>query len=245
MALIPTKTGDGSTTLFDTEKKIYFRSVQGATTESAYVFCEASHIEDSSPPRKVLELGLGTGLNFLITADRLLDTRPGEALHYYVVEADPLGPELFLELEHKRWLRHPELDQLVHQGLLELSQSNCHYSQQTWGNIFLHIYKGRWQNTELPQDLNVQAIYHDPFGPADNPDCWTEACFRWSGQYLCSTGRLVTYAAATEMRRNLVSAGFVIASLPGSGRKREMTVAAFQEECLSDAKILRKARFYA
>lgn len=244
MPLIPVKTGDGSQTLFDTEKNIYFRSEQGAFTESAYVFYESSKIAQCVAPRHVLELGLGTGLNFLVTADRLLKEDPQRPLHYHVVEVSPLHPEQFLGLQHHNWLQEPQLETLLHQALIALQEEAKNEHNQSCESIHLHLYRGLWQDIELPTSLRVQAIYHDPFGPKENPDCWTEECFRWSTQHLSPNGRLVTYAAATQMRRNMVAAGLYIASLPGSGRKREMTLAAFQEEALEGAKILRQARFY-
>lgn len=242
MPLVPVKTGDGSHTLFDTEKNLYFRSLQGARSESDYVFFSSSRLSDQPAPRAVLELGLGTALNFLYTADRLLLDKAGETLDYYVVEAAPLSREAFTVLQHRQWLQEPALAELVENVLGELAAAP--ESHQNLGPIRLHAYKSRWQDLDLPPELEVQAIYHDPFGPKDNPECWQRDCFRWSGRHLSPTGRLVTYAASTQMRRELVAAGLCIASLPGSGRKREMTVAARHEAALADAQPLKQARFY-
>ena len=38
--------------------------------------------------------------------------------------------------------------------------------------------------------------------------------------------RLAPYAAASEPRRNMRDAGFIVARYPGAGGKREMTIAA-------------------
>ena len=113
--------------------------------------------------------------------------------------------------------------------------------------IRLTLYHGRWQETVLPADLTVHSIYHDPFGPKDNPDCWTEACFLWSGRHLLPQGRLVTYAANTALRREMVKAGLFIGSRRGSQLKREMTMAARTLEALKgdpSIEIQRKKTYY-
>jgi len=242
---VPITTADGSRTLYDVQKDIHFRSLDGARSESAYVFYQGSGLPTQPAPYTILELGLGTGLNLLFTLDQLAKSAPEAAVDYHVVESDALSPEIFLDLEHTRWLHDPRWNDLLAQGLSQL-QARAEILTLAYKQARITIYPQRWQATVLPAELQVQAIYHDPFGPEDNPDCWTVDCFRWSSQHLSDQGRLVTYAASTQMRRAMVQAGLVIASLPGSGRKREMTVAARQESALAaEAKILRNRRFYA
>lgn len=241
---IPIDTGDGSRTLYDPARDVYFRSMQGARTESEYVFLSGSGLANQPAPRQVLELGLGTGLNFLVTAASLRQHYPEQLLDYHVVEAEPLGLAAFDSLQHEVWLKDSELLGLLRQVLQASSQQPGQLINQQQGTTRLSLYPQRWQDCVLPAGLQVQAIYHDPFGPEDNPDCWTADCFAWERQVLGPQGRLVTYAASTAMRRALVKAGFVIASLPGSGRKREMTVAGLNEAALEGCEILRKARFF-
>ena len=50
--------------------------------------------------------------------------------------------------------------------------------------------------------------------------------------HLKDTGRLVTYAAASHVRRAMQTSGLVVARAPGFGGKREMTVAAKDHACL-------------
>lgn len=245
------QTGDGSRTLFDTEKNIHFRSLQGARTEADSVFVAASRIsapDDHKTPWRVLELGFGTALNFLATAETLLRAFPEHRLEYTVVEAEPLSPEVFRSLKHELGLKHPWLNELVAEALTRICdpQTTQQTSQQvtvSQANIRLNLYHGLWQQTVLPPDLKVDAIYHDPFGPKDNPDGWTAECFAWSSRHLVPAGRLVTYGAATAVRRAMVASGLIVASLPGTGSKREMTVASPTEAALSDARILPQAKY--
>ncbi len=238
-------TADGSRTLYDPQKDIHFRSLQGARSESAYVFYQSSGLPQQIGPLTILELGLGTGLNLLYTLDQLSQADPNREIQYHVVESQPLATDVFLELTHDSWLKDQGWNQILADGLTRLANTSQPLSLY-YRQAEITIYPQRWQDCQLPTDLQVQAIYHDPFGPQDNPDCWTADCFRWSSQHLSDQGRLVTYAAATQIRRAMVQAGLVIASLPGSGGKREMTVAAHQTEALAaEAKILKNRRFYA
>lgn len=238
MTLVPVETGDGSRTLFDTSQNIYYRSLQGAYGEAGYVFLQGSALARWSEPA-VLELGLGTAMNFVATADFCLTQ--GLPLCYHAVELHPLAPEVLASLQHGRFLRHPGLVELVTQALAQI-QDTSRVSVRYQG-VELVLWKGSWENTPLPPELRVHAIYHDPFGPADNPPCWTADCFRWSAAQLHPEGRLVTYAAATPVRRAMVAAGLTVASLPGSGTKREMTVAAWSEAALHQTQPLKQARY--
>lgn len=239
MTLVVIETGDGSHTFFDTDQNIYFRSLQGARTEADQVFVTGSRLAASEGPWRVLELGLGTALNFLATAEAWQRTAAGQPLIYTAVEAAPLAPELFRRLGHERRLKDPGLVEIV-AGVLEqllVPEQSC--AQVETQGICLRVYKAPWQECALPENLRVDAIYHDPFGPKQNPEAWTTACFAWSGRHLDpARGRLVTYGAATAVRRAMVAAGLWIGALPGPGTKREMTVAALSPAALSDARLL-------
>lgn len=226
---VPISTADGSMTLFDHETTLHFRSLRGARSESEYVFLESSGLQHQSSPWRVLELGLGTGLNFLVTAQLALTS--AVALDYHVVEADFLSANLLRQLNYHA-LFSPELCELLYRAVETVAASttddirDASPQQFQAANISLTLYPGRWQDTVLPSSLSVHTVYHDPFGPKDNPDCWSEACFLWSGKHLLPEGRLVTYAANTALRREMVKAGLFIASRRGSQLKREMSMAA-------------------
>lgn len=241
---VPISTADGSMTLFNHENCLHFRSLRGARSESEYIFFESSGIQKQPSPWRILELGLGTGLNFLVTAQQARDANI--TLDYHVVESSPITANLLKQLDHTRFFA-PELCELLYQAV-ETALSQPALSQQFQnGNIRLTLYHGLWQNTVLPESLRVHSIYHDPFGPKDNPDCWTEACFLWSSKHLLPEGRLATYAANTALRREMVNAGLFVASRRGSQLKREMTLAACSLAALkgdTSIEIQRKKTYY-
>ena len=61
-------TGDGSKTLFIPEMDEQYHSINGALTESEYVFMDKGYNHHKSESPKIFEVGFGTGLNALLTA---------------------------------------------------------------------------------------------------------------------------------------------------------------------------------
>jgi len=90
MKLVLTK--DGSSTLFSTVYGQTFHSIHGALTESRHVFLDSSGTATRLRERQktdILEIGLGAGLNFLLTADLAL--KHGTQLNYTAFEFAPLS----------------------------------------------------------------------------------------------------------------------------------------------------------
>ena len=61
-------TSDGSHTLYLSELDEQYHSVNGARTESEYVYLDKGYLFHKSETPKVFEVGFGTGLNCLLTA---------------------------------------------------------------------------------------------------------------------------------------------------------------------------------
>jgi len=239
--LVPIQTGDGSYTFYNVHENIYFRSLQGAREEARYVFLEGTHLLAQKPDWQVLELGLGPGMNFLVTAEAFLDKQPGGCLRYHVVENAPLEAARLNQLHYSQWLKEPQLFELL-KSVLEQAKTNSHCQAQ-FQNIELVLYHCSWDQVALPPKLKFQALYHDPFGPAANPEGWNQACFDWEAQALSETGILATYGAATAVRKAMAKAGLHLASRKGSGNKREMTLAAKNAEVLSDYNLLLREKY--
>ena len=86
-------TADGSNTIYNAQVGENYHSRHGALQESKHVFLNAglAYFISTSAAKNVsvLEVGLGTGLNFLLTADYC--TQNGIQLNYTGIEAYPLG----------------------------------------------------------------------------------------------------------------------------------------------------------
>jgi tRNA U34 5-methylaminomethyl-2-thiouridine-forming methyltransferase MnmC len=206
-------TPDGSVTYRNNVVGATYRSVHGAETESTQVFLEGTRLLERSGTWKVLELGFGTGLNFATTLKAA--AAHGARLDYVSLEPDPLPAD--------HWLLDPQWVNLKPGEPLEL------------GPVTLTVIPQRWQEYSAKEN-HYHAYFHDPFGPAVCPDCWTTDCFRWSYRALTADGVLATFGAASATRRAMKEAGFLVARLPGAKPKREMTIASKSAESIAHGK---------
>ena len=207
------ETKDGSFTYRNNEVGATYRSTNGALTESRYTFLQGTRLQDRPSPWKVLELGFGTGLNFRVTAEAAQAI--GVELEYVSLEPAPMPPEL--------WLVPYEWKSLKMNEPLQV------------GSISLTVVNARWQDFE-PPSAHFQAVYHDPFGPGQAPECWESSCYQWSLRALQKDGILATFGASGAARRAMKEAGYLVGSLPGAPGKREMTVASPSADAVSFAK---------
>ncbi|MED5464735.1 MAG: tRNA (5-methylaminomethyl-2-thiouridine)(34)-methyltransferase MnmD [Myxococcota bacterium] len=232
------ETPDGSRTLRDPVNDVAFRSIRGAATESRHVFIEGSRILHQPRRWTIVELGLGTGLNFSQTVEAFLGKPDVSDLNYHAVEQSPLPPAVFNRLHPPTPRESPGIS-LLREALLSLENQprQEQVSVQHDSGVTLSVYRRPWQETTLHGVL-ADASYHDPFAPGDNPECWTPNCFKWARAHLAPTGRLVTYSAASHVRRAMAEAGLYVAKAEGACGKREMTIASAQREALSHWKLL-------
>jgi tRNA U34 5-methylaminomethyl-2-thiouridine-forming methyltransferase MnmC len=107
--------------------------------------------------------------------------------------------------------------------------------------ISLVVLRTDWLDAE-PDSL-ADALYFDPFGPSANPESWTDAMFEAARARLKPAGRLATYSAAGHVRRAMARAGLVLATRPGPGRKREITVASPADAGLGNLERLSMTRY--
>jgi len=246
MATVPTT--DGSLTL---ESSVYgesYRSRHGALSESRHVFLDASGVLEALSRRsaeatatatavRVLEVGFGTGLNFLVTACAVLDTiadeepsgvggTNGRRLHYTALENDPPALAAVASLDYSHLLSPCRLpDELLRwwRGLGEPLTPGSHRfatSEAARVELELLITDARGYLAAAEQ---FDAIYLDPFSPKANPELWTEPFLAPLAAALKPGGRLVTYSVSGAVRRTLEGAGLRVTKVPGPpGGKREV-----------------------
>ena len=218
-------TEDGTTTVGRKDLGVTYRSMAGAQGESRFVFIEASDFPRGRNAWHVLELGFGLGTNFRMMREAAMHA--GVVLNYTAVENAPVPPKLFTHADFA--------DDDLHQLFVEVHESG-EMQQMLREGITLSLYPAEWKDEKL-SDLKVDAVFHDPFGPDANPDCWTRETFEWAKSHMKTDAVLLTYGAAGHVRRAMRDAGFFVASAPGYGPKREMALAALQEERLASHRI--------
>ncbi len=194
----------------------YF-SLQGGLDETRHVFLAGNGLPARFRPGfSILELGFGTGLNFLVTLQAHREAQPGP-LHYTSFEAFPMSPE-----DRARALTaFPE----IAKEAAELTEALRSPGPWTFGDITLTVIQGDARETLPAWDGAADAAYLDGFSPAKNPEMWEPALLHSVARTLAPGGTLATYSAAGHVRRALTEAGLAVERRPGFGTKRHMTTA--------------------
>lgn len=225
------ETADGSETGRHLESGATYRSVFGALQEVRHVFLDSTGIAGGDGKWSVVELGFGLGTSFAETCRTAHEH--GLELHYQSVERDPAPPEA---------ARHPEerYRTLAARALDELARSQSVRIEEE--GVTLQVERTEWVDASFAAGA-ADAVHFDPFGPTVNPEAWTEEAFRKAHALLSPTGRLATYSAAGHVRRAMAQAGLFLATRPGPGRKREITVASPTDAGLGDLERLSMSRY--
>jgi len=209
------ETADGSKTLFIPAMNEQYHSVNGALTESDYVFLEKGFRAHPASSLKIFEVGFGTGLNALLTA----------------LEAEKLKKHTLYTSIEKYPLTDDEIKLLAYGDLLPEGANDifARLHAADWDTevriseyFSIHKMKADLKTHELNMDSAFDLIYFDAFGPDKQPQMWEEEILQKIFA-ACSKGAIfVTYSAKGVIRRRLESCGFIAERLPGPPGKRQM-----------------------
>ena len=208
------QTADGSYTLYVPDLDEHYHSVKGALTESQHIFIDMGLKHSSVTAPHILEIGLGTGLNCVLT---LLEAKESQRHVYYTgIERYPLNEEIIRKLNYPSIIgKECEEDYFaIHQAPWE--EDVC---LSPW--FTLHKMEGDFTHYSFEQKYDI--IYFDAFAPEKQPEMWEQSLFDNLYQVLNEGGILTTYCAKGVVRRMLQTAGFKVERLPGPpGGKREI-----------------------
>ncbi len=208
------KTADGSYTLYVPELDEHYHSVKGALTESQHIFIDMGLKHSSVPHPRILEIGLGTGLNCFLTF--LEAGKAGRKIHYTGIERYPLDMGTIRKLDYPAIVNqgNEELYFAIHEAPWEMDAA--------LSSLFtLHKIEGDFTCFTFEKGYDI--IYFDAFAPEKQPEMWEQKLFDHLYEVLNEGGILTTYCAKGVVRRMLQSAGFEVERLPGPpGGKREI-----------------------
>jgi tRNA U34 5-methylaminomethyl-2-thiouridine-forming methyltransferase MnmC len=210
-------TQDGSHTLVAHRFGVSYHSKYGAVTESMHVFIQAGFYPSIVEKEKIniLEIGLGTGLNVLLT---LIEAeKKGISVTYEAVEAFPISME---ELEQLKFGEH--LGNHQYNAILEKIHT-CPWEEPIELASNFHFVKKLVKIEDYHSQGSFDLIYFDAFAPTAQPELWEPPVLRSMYEALLPQGMLVTYCAKGEVKRQLKTQGFSVETLPGPPGKREMT----------------------
>ena len=216
-------TSDGSRTLYHPTVGEHYHSRHGAVQESRHVFLGMglNHFMEQhrSGTVSVLEIGFGTGLNFLLTADECL--RRGVALSYTGVEAHPLPAATLAQTGYSDYV-----SAALWESFLARYTDSLTAPQNLADGCSLEI--AHCPVREYHTEKRFDVLYFDAFAAVHQPEMWTEETLQPVCSLLKPSGVFVTYAITGHLKRTLKSFGFTIEKVPGAPGKREMLRATKQ-----------------
>ena len=209
------KTDDNSNTLYNSQLNETYHSRHGALAESNLVFIQngLNHLAQIHTQLSILEIGMGTGLNAILTYN--FATQHQLQVNYHAIEAFPLSTELVQSLDYGTFLT-PESNKVFTQ-----------LHQAPWNQPFplspgFNLLKMSTELQSFVPSTKYDLIYFDAFAPDKQPELWSLEQFTKLYQSLNEGGVLVTYSAKGEVKRNLREAGFTIERLAGPPPKRHV-----------------------
>jgi tRNA U34 5-methylaminomethyl-2-thiouridine-forming methyltransferase MnmC len=219
-------THDGSRTLYSAAAGECYHSRSGAWTESRFVYLQNSgawqRLETGLTTR-ILEIGLGSGLNFLLSADAAHGF--GTPLQYVGVDTRPLESCWVRELGYGIFLQNPDI---LDRWLAILDGESVPGRECT---IAPGVSLTPWyaEATKLVQDeacwpaASFDIVYLDAFCPTASPELWTRDFLGQLWRLLKPGGILASYCVKSLVRKRMLAAGFEVHCPAGpEGGKRQI-----------------------
>jgi tRNA U34 5-methylaminomethyl-2-thiouridine-forming methyltransferase MnmC len=211
------KTSDGSNTIFNSEVGENYHSRHGALQESKHVFVKSGlqYFLDKTETKQIsiLEVGFGTGLNFLLSADYC--TNENIQLDYTGIEAYPLTDEMISQTGYDEYVTADLWQQF-------LSNYQAALKSPTELNKACHLQIANVKLMDFQSNQKFDVIYFDAFAAIHQPEMWDEAAITHTLQFLKPGGVFVTYAITGNLKRIVKGLGLKVEKAPGAPGKREM-----------------------
>lgn len=210
-------TGDGSKTLYHAAVGEHYHSTHGALQESKHVFLQSGlvyflnlygHQECS-----ILEVGFGTGLNFLMTADYAAEHHV--RVDYCGIEAFPLPQETVSATGYSDFVDVEVWERFSEAYPRALTEQVALGSEMT-------LTIAPQKVLDFTSEKQFDVIYFDAFAAVHQPEMWNDETLAHVCRFLKPGGVFVTYAITGNLKRSMKALGFTIEKAPGAPGKREM-----------------------
>lgn len=178
----------------------------------------------------IVELGFGSGLNFLLTAQEITKN-PDLHLHYIGIESRPISD--------KDW------------SIFDAQRHNLKYSSEFragniprlggWhrrifdaGKVRLSLFHGDvaegLADINLNQHARIDAWFLDGFAPSKNPEMWSESVFDLISQNSFYGTTVTSFTSAGSVRKKLEVAGFSVEKIQHLNYKRHSIFGAYRKK---------------
>ena len=206
-------TNDGSHSIFNPEVNETYHSKHGAIVEAEYVFIKNGLLAENKKQFSILEVGFGTGLNALLTAQKAQQKKI--AINYHGIELYPVPKESYIQLNFTELIGEEK------SKLLNLHE--CNWEEEHVINKFFKLTKNEIALENYTSKTKFDIIYFDAFSPEKQAELWTAEIFQNMYDLLKEDGFLITYCAKGVVKRTMKAVGFEIVVLDGPPGKRQMT----------------------
>jgi tRNA U34 5-methylaminomethyl-2-thiouridine-forming methyltransferase MnmC len=214
LQIITTK--DGSQSLLNPELNETYHSIHGARQESLHVFISNGLDfvvqREAKKSIKILEIGFGTGLNALLTAQYAKEK--SVMIEYTTLEAFPVNESIWQQLTYAESEAEKEIFYKLH-----------HEPWDQWTEVMPGFMLKKVNSTLQLVSFDhtyFDLIYFDAFAPNKQPEMWTLPMIQKTIDSLRANGVFVTYCAKGQLKRDLASCGTTVETLQGPPGKREM-----------------------
>ncbi len=208
-------TEDGSHSLFDEILNETYHSTRGARGESIHVFIKEGleywMNQNRAEEIRILEIGLGTGLNAFLTA--LFAQENQQKISFTSLEPFPVERPIYQKLNYPSTADEEHLLMKIH---------DTEWEKKIGVNPFFNLHKTTSKLEDFISNHHFHVIYFDAFAPSKQPEVWSLGNLKKCYSLLDEGGVLTTYCAQGQFKRNLSEAGFRVETLQGAMGKKEM-----------------------
>ncbi|GGH02977.1 tRNA (5-methylaminomethyl-2-thiouridine)(34)-methyltransferase MnmD [Mucilaginibacter phyllosphaerae] len=212
-------TADGSNTIYNAQVGENYHSRHGALQESLHVFVRSGleyfleHSGTNNDEVSILEVGFGTGLNFLLTAD--FCTQQNINLEYTGIEAYPLATELISRTGYNNYVSASVWDSFL---INYKAVSSAHAPLNNKVKLDIAV----TPLADFTSANKYDVIYFDAFAAIHQPEMWNDETIAHTLSFLKPGGVFVTYAITGNLKRSIKALGLKVQKAPGAPGKREM-----------------------
>ncbi len=211
-------TGDSSITVLDTAYQEHMHSISGAYEEALYKHVFPSKVLNLNKDEiTILDIGFGLGYTILACFNSAMKLHVNKKITIVSLE---MKNDLEALLNSIRFNDERQI-------LYDFIRKSYNGIEHAFNNYYCTVRIG--DARKLINDMNnkqFDAVFHDPYSPAKNPELWTVEFFSKIYNLMEDHAILTTYSSSPKIRRAMVEAGFKIGKGPQGGPKREGTLAA-------------------
>jgi tRNA U34 5-methylaminomethyl-2-thiouridine-forming methyltransferase MnmC len=198
--------------LFLEDLNEHYHSIHGALQEAKHVFFKMGwDLFLEQKEIKILEIGLGTGLNATLALEKSLEE--SKSLIYHSIEKFPVPLEITKDLNYNELLSKD-----VFQWIHEVNWEDQNYYKE--GNIQFQKFNTDIFTFESNQSYDI--VFFDAFAPNKQAEMWEEEVMIKMYDLLKNGGLLTTYCCQGKVKRTLQKVGFEVQKVQGPPGKREM-----------------------